>query len=583
MNFRTILCVTGIVLMTVACGRRLKDGDYSLTVLSTNDVHSTWFDSSYVDGSLKKSLMAMNWYIDSVRTADGAQNVLLVDAGDCLQGDNAAYYYNYVDTLSPHLFPRLMEYMRYDAIAMGNHDIETGHPVYDRVQRQLVKAGSPFLAGNAIRNDNGKPYFPLYKMVNKAGLKIAVIGYNNANIKAWLAEEIWSGMHFESIKDNIQRDVDMVKAKEKPDVMVVAMHSGCGRGDGTNLESEALDAFNAVKGVDWLICGHDHRPYVETREQSALLNSGSHSRFVAHGKMHLKVEGGKIVSKSFQTDLIPVKAEKADPVMRETFRKEFEAVREFTLREVGVLNVPLRTRDAYAGMSDYINLIHTISISCEPAQLSIAAPLTYNGSVNEGTLVFNDLFTLYPFENQLYVITLSGSEIKDYLEASYDRWINTVSKPGDHVLKIVPRDNLRSQQKGWSFDGLPYNFDSMAGLNYTVDITKPRGERIAISSLADGSAFAADASYNVAVTSYRASGGGGLLDEIGIDTDLIDERVVARYPEIRNLIYERLQKDPSIDQEEISDPALLGTWKFVPEPLASKRIEDDMKLLFGKK
>ena len=203
--------------------------------------------------------------------------------------------------------------------------------------------------------------------------------------------------------------------------------------------------------------------------------------------------------------------------------------------------------------------------------------------MKEGTLVFNDLFTLYPFENQLYVITLSGSEIKDYLEASYDRWINTVSQPGDHVLKIVPRDNPRSQQKGWSFDGLPYNFDSMAGLNYTVDVTKPRGQRISISSLADGNAFSADNTYNVAITSYRASGGGGLLDEIGIDTDLIDERVVARYPEIRNLIYERLQKDPSIDQEEISDPALLGTWKFVPEPLASKRIEDDMKLLFGKK
>ena len=82
--------------------------------------------------------------------------------------------------------------------------------------------------------------------------------------------------------------------------------------------------------------------------------------------------------------------------------------------------------------------------------------------------------------------------------------------------------------------------------------------------------------------SYRASGGGLLLDEIGINTDLIDERVVARYPEIRTLIHDRLVKDPTVDLEEISDPALLGTWKFVPEKLASKLIEDDMKLMFGK-
>ena len=113
----------------LSCTHKLKDGDYTLTVLSTNDVHGTWFDSTYVDGKVRKSLFAMNYYIDSVRTADGFGNVLLVDAGDCLQGDNAPYYFNYIDTLTPHLFPRLLGYMRYDAVAMGNHDIETGHKV----------------------------------------------------------------------------------------------------------------------------------------------------------------------------------------------------------------------------------------------------------------------------------------------------------------------------------------------------------------------------------------------------------------------------------------------------------------------
>ena len=244
------LVAVSVLTLSVACNRSLKDGDYTLTVLSTNDVHGTWFDSSYVDGKIRRSIFAMNYYIDSVRTADGFDNVLLLDAGDCLQGDNAPYYFNYIDTVTPHLFPRLLEYMKYDAVAMGNHDVETGHSVYDRVAADLEKAGAPFLAGNAIRNDNGQPYFPLYKTVRKAGLKIAVIGYNNANIAAWLSEELWSGMHFVSIADIIQKDVDYVRAKEKPDVVVAAMHSACGRGDGTILEAEALDAFNKVRGVD---------------------------------------------------------------------------------------------------------------------------------------------------------------------------------------------------------------------------------------------------------------------------------------------------------------------------------------------
>ncbi len=580
MKLRSIILLAIPVMLSLSCSHKLKDGEYTLTILSTNDVHGTWFDSTYVNGRIRKSLFAMNYYIDSVRTADGFNNVLLLDAGDCLQGDNAPYYFNYVDTVTPHLFPRLLEYMKYDAVAMGNHDIETGHPVYDRVAADLTKVGSPFLAGNAIRNDNGKPYFPLYKMVNKAGLRIAVIGYNNANIKAWLNEELWSGMHFVSIPEIIQRDVDYVRAKEKPDVVVAAMHSACGMGDGTILEAEALDALNNTEGVDWVICGHDHRPYTEAREDRALLNSGSHSRYVAHGKMHIKVEDGKIVSKAFETDLIPVKAEKADPVMREYFRKDFEAVRDFTRQEVGILNMELHTRDAFAGMCDYINLIHTLDLTQPLAQLSLAAPLTYNGHVNSGVLVFNDLFTIYPFENQLYIVKMTGEEFKNYLEVSYDQWINTISKDTDHILKIESKDDPRTQQKGWSFVNRSYNFDSAAGLNYTVDVTKPFGSRIKISSMADGSAFELNKEYNVAMTSYRASGGGNLLMRVGIDTDLIDQRVVARYPEIRNILYDYLMANGSIDPEVIGNPAVIGSWRFIPEKLAKQAIERDMQLMF---
>ena len=580
MKFRSVLLLA-VLALPLACDRGLKDGEYTLTVLSTNDVHAQWFDSTYIGTGLKKSLFAVNTYVDSVRRADGAENVLLVEVGDCLQGDNAAYYYNYVDTLSPHLFPRLLHYMQYDAVVWGNHDVETGHKVYDRVNRELEQYGIPFMAGNAIRDDNGKTYFPLYKIVKKAGLKIAILGYENANIKAWLAQEVWSGMHFDRIVDHVQQDVDAVRAKERPDVVIVGVHSATGTGDGTNAEAEGMDVFNLVKGVDWVLTSHDHKPLVENRDSMVLMNSGSHARFLAHGKMKLKVEKGQVVSKSFQADLIPVDPAKADPAMRAAFHKDFEAVKAFTLQEVGVLNTQLRTRDAYIGMSDYINLIHTLCIRQKPAQLSIAAPLTYNGTVAPGILVFNDLFTIYPFENQLYVITMTGEEIVRYLEASYDRWIQTYTKPGDHILNIVPKENLRSQQKGWSFTGLSYNFDSVAGLNYTVDVTKPRGARVQVGTLADGTPFDPAQTYNVAVTSYRASGGGNLLDEIGVDTDQIDGRVVARYPEIRNILYDYLMEKGSIDPEDISDPKVIGSWRFVPEKLAGPVLKADLALLFG--
>lgn len=569
--------VTAILalLAVLSCTGNLRDGEYTLTVLSTNDVHGTWFDSTYVGGGVRRSLFAVNHYVDSVRKADGPGNVLLVDVGDCLQGDNAAYYYNYVDTVSEHLFPRLVGYMKYDAVVAGNHDIETGHGVYDRVAAQLNKEGVPFLGGNVVRTDGKGSYFPLYKVFKKAGLKVALLGYENANIKAWLGESQWSGMDFIPIADVVQKDVDYVRAKEKPDVVIAAMHSATGKGDGSALEAEGMYVFNQVKGVDWVLCAHDHVPFVESRDTCAFINSGSHCRFLGHGKMHIKVEGGKVVSKTFESDLIPVNAKDADPVMRETFRKEFLAVKEFTLRDVGVLTDDIVTRESYAGQSAYTNVLHMLGLSCGIADISMAAPLTFNRTVKAGPLVFNDLFTIYPFENQLYVIKMTGEEIRRYLEASYDRWI---CAPNPHVIKMRSGDNPRTGELRWSFAGTSYNFDSAAGINYQVDVTKPFGSRISIKSMADGTPFSLDKTYNVAMTSYRANGGGGLLEAAGVEED--EARIVARFPEIRNILYDYLMENGTLSP--YSFDSILGSWQFVPEK-ARKQIAADMQLLFPDK
>lgn len=580
MRKHNLFVFIALVFAAVSCAGP-KDGTYRLQLFTTNDVHGRFFDSLYVGGNTKESLLAVARYVDSVRTAEGPENVLLVDAGDCLQGDNAAYYFNYVDTVTPHLYARITDYMGYDAVAVGNHDIETGHPVYDRVTKQMR---APFLAANALRTDNGEPYFPEYTIVNKSGLKVAILGYTNPNIKNWLAESLWSGMEFKSLIPVVQEGVDKVIEKEHPHVVIVAVHSGTGAGDGSVLESQGLDLYKSLKGVDFLVCSHDHRPFIASKDDLCLINSGSHCRNIGHGTVEVEIKDGQVVSKKLSADLIKVNKKLVDVEMREHFRKDYEAVKAFTLKPVGKLERDMYTRESYAGMCDYMNLLHTLSLSCSPAQISFSAPLTFNGKVKAGQLVYNDLFTIYPYENQLYVVSMSGREIKDYLEYSYDAWINTVSgRKSDNLLKIRNAADPRTGQKRWSFVERSYNFDSAAGINYTVDIRKPYGSRIEIESLADGTKFDMDARYNVAMTSYRASGGGGIMREgAKVDTDRIDERVVARYPEIREILYEYLSEHGTISPEETGNPSVIGSWKFIPEKKASKMLENDMALLFGK-
>ena len=98
--------------------------------------------------------------------------------------------------------------------------------------------------------------------------------------------------------------------------------------------------------------------------------------------------------------------------------------------------------------------------------------------------------------------------------------------------------------------------------------------------MSDGSRFDMDSVYNVAMTSYRASGGGGILAAAGVDTDNIDDRVTGRYPEIRNILYDYITAHGSIDPDVIGDEKTVGKWSFIPEKMASEMMRRDMKLLF---
>lgn len=574
-------CLAAAVSLMASC-HSPKDGEYHFHILTTNDIHGAYFDSTYVDNSIRPSMFAVSEAVDSIRSQYGKENVILIDDGDFLQGDNAAFYFNYIDTKSDHIFPRLVKYMGYDAVVAGNHDIEAGHDVYDRIHDDFKKAGIPFLGGNILRNEDNKPYFPYYTTITRQGVKIAILGYDNANIAAWLDEERWKGMHFESLIPLVQEGVDKVIATEKPQVVIVAVHSGKGEGDGTVLENQGMDLFNSLKGVQVLVCGHDHKPYFKTSRECAMINTGSRCTNLGHVSLDLRIENRKVVQTDLEAGLIPVKASEVNTEMKEMFYQDYLKVKDFTLTEVGELRNGMDLKDSFIGMSEYLNLISTVCLKASGAQIAIVAPLSKGGTIEAGKVSNNDLFKLYQYENELFVASMTGKEIKNYLEYSYDLWINTVSSPDDHVLNIANEKDERKDVERWEFRNPTFNFDSMSGLFYTVDVTKPFGERVNISSLADGKAFSLDANYTVALTSYRASGGGGLLSGAGIDEDSFTGRISAKLPEIRSLMRDYLLENGSVGTEDYSDPALLGHWEFIPEDTVHPRIEEDLMLVFGR-
>ena len=572
------------VLAVAACST-LKDGEYNLSVVATGDGHGYWFAKPIEDrGRARGSLMAQSAFVNGIRESKGADNVILVDAGDNFFGSGAPFYYNYVDTTSSHLYPRLASYMKYDAVVAGHSDFESGHRVYDRVAKEMKKEGIPLLAGNALSDRNGKPYFPAYSIIKKGGVKVAVLGYTNAANASLMDGSSVSGLHFESLLPLVQEDVDKVRSKEKPQIVIVVAHTAMGKGDGQNLEKQGLDLFKSLRGVDVVVTGHDHANKVMSADSIVVLDCGRTGQNAGVTDIKLVVKGGKVVSRTLDARMTSIKSEEYDTAMEEAFEADYDKVRSFITGTVGEIKKGLVSREFYYKQCDYMNFLHALAMSACPVDISLSATLLIDGKVPAGEVRYQDIRKVYPYENKLVVLRLTGAEILKYLEASYDAWINTVAEPseGAHVLKIKQSKDYSTGKMAWKLAKSPANFDSAAGINYTVDVTKPYGSRIVITGMADGSKFELDKEYTAAITTYRSVGSGGLLKAAGLtDTKSVEERIVYRGPEFRTILYQYFKKNGSVDPAVIGDPKVIGSWKFIPE-FAPAAIKADIELLYGK-
>ncbi|MFA6770694.1 MAG: 5'-nucleotidase C-terminal domain-containing protein [Bacteroidales bacterium] len=579
MNRFIKLFLTALIFLSLlfSCNKNsLKDGVYHFHIFATNDVHGRFFDSLYVVSQESQvhdySLASVAGYMKYVRDTLPEHSIILLDLGDHLQGDNAAFYYNFIDTVSEHLFSRVANYLNYDAVVVGNHDIEPGHQVYDKV---VVELNMPYLAANALDNKTEKPYFKPYTILNKNGIKVAIIGMTNPNITNWLSPHLWDGIEFEEIAPSLEHWIQYVREKEKPHFVVVAMHAGLGKEDIDSKENPARFIAKHIKGIDIVFAAHDHKTTVEKlyngEKDIWLLEGGSRASTLSKANIELTIENGMVVSTNVTGEGISMSGVEPDSSYINFFREDFLKVQRFTNQAVGTLNNDITTRDAYFGSSAYIDMIHSLQLKASGAQISFAAPLSFDTNKEKGMLNYQDLLNLYPYENQLYIIEMSGLEIKNYLEYSYSKWVNPNPLQSGHLLQI----NMDGTGERSRFNSVYFNFDSAAGIVYEVDITKGDGERVNILSLANRATFNLESKYSVALTSYRASGGGELLQlGAGIPKEEMPSRQIARLADIRELLYNQIQEDGFIEAKK------LNHWKFVPENLAIKLAAKDYKLLF---
>lgn len=550
-------------------------------VIETSDVHGSFFPYDLIERKPKAGSMArVSSYVKRLRQQYG-NRLLLLDNGDILQGQPVSYYSNFIDTTDINIAAQVINYMHYDAETIGNHDVEPGHKVYDR---WLSEVSCPVLGANVIDTRSGKPYLKPYTILERQGCRIAVFGMITPAIPNWLAPNIWSGLRFDEMVSTAKYWMKVMRENEKADVVIGLFHSGKSGGITTpTYEEDASEKVaQEVPGFDLVLFGHDHTRHCDkvanTAGDSVLcMDPANNAITVSDATIALEKKNGRWGVKNVDGRLYDVTQEPIDEDYISHFKAYTDKVDSFANEKIGEFKNTISTADSYFGNSAFNDLILNLQLQITHADVAFNAPLSFNATIKAGPVYMSDMFKLYKYENMLYVMRLTGDEIRKHLEMSYDLWMNTMKSPDDHLLLLDKRTSGDAQRLG--FKNFSFNFDAAAGIDYTVDVTKPDGQKVTILRMSNGEPFDPHKWYRVAVNSYRGNGGGELLTKgAGIPKDSLESRIIWRSD--RDQRYYLMQE---IRRQKVLDPQPNHNWKVIPEAWTKAAAKRDYELLFGSK
>ena len=558
-----------------------QDKIVKLKIIETSDIHGNYYPYDFILRHEAEGSLARVYALVQKEHEVYKDNLLLLDNGDILQGQPCAYYYNYIDTVSPHLAAETLNFMGYSTGNMGNHDVETGRAVFDRWAGDCK---FPVLGANIIDTTTGKTHFKPYEVLERDGIKIVVLGMITPAIPVWLSENLWKGLRFDDMEETARKWMKIIREKENPDLVIGIFHAGqeAQLMGGKYRENASVEVARNVPGFDIILMGHDHARELKKIKNIAgdsvlIMDPASKGIVVANADVTLKLRDGKVIDKQIHGALTETKDYGVSEDFIKHFAPQFDAVQDFVSKKIGCFTETISTRPAYFGSSAFIDLIHTLQLEITGAEISLSAPLSYDTEISKGDVFVSDMFNLYKYENMLYTMELSGKEVKDALEMSYSLWTNQMKSPDDHLLLLRKKRRDGANDRA-SFQNFSFNFDSAAGIIYTVDVTKPNKEKVTIISMADGTPFSMDKMYKVALNSYRGNGGGELLTKgAGISQDELKDRIL--FSTDKDLRYYLMQY---IEKKGVIEPYALGQWKFVPEEWTVPAAKRDYEYLFGK-
>jgi 2',3'-cyclic-nucleotide 2'-phosphodiesterase (5'-nucleotidase family) len=514
-----------------------------IVVVATTDVHGRVLGWDYVrDAAAPGGLSRAATVLENLRTQYPGQ-VVLVDAGDLLQGNPFATFFGWQDSREPQPIVDAMNALQYDAATPGNHDFDFGPAL---LRRAAGDATYHYVSANV--EQAGAPFFPATVVLPRAGVRVGVTGFTTPGVMLWDRAQLGTDVRVRRVAEAAPAALARLD-REGADLKIVLIHGGLEGGSsydttGIGPENDAAALAAVTPKPDLVIVGHTHREIRDT------VINGVHfvqpknwvqSLSVAHvwltkGTGSREPGAGRWRVVSIRTELVPLATTPEQPRLVRRLQAAHDAARLWAATAVGTAGPGFGARLARMQDTPLLDFINETQRRRTGAQLSATPAFDLDAALPEGEVHLRDVAGVYPYENTLRAVRISGQQLREFLEQSA-RYFRTY-EPG----RAIVNDSIAG-----------FNFDVVSGVVYNIDLSRPAGQRIRGLAYEGRLVQPAD-SFTLALNSYRAGGGGGY----GM---LARARVVYdKGEDVRDVLLDEIRRVRSLDARAYYRPS----WGIVP-------------------
>ncbi|HEY3746075.1 MAG TPA: 5'-nucleotidase C-terminal domain-containing protein, partial [Gemmatimonadaceae bacterium] len=505
-----------------------------LAVATTTDVHGriTAWDYYANRSEAIRGLTRAATIVDSVRAANPGR-VILLDGGDLLQGNPLAYVAAKVSRDRTNPIIAAMNAMHYDAAAIGNHEYNYGVPYLDSAVRQ---AKFPFLSANTYRVDPADVHaYRPWTIVERAGIKVGIVGATTPGVMLWDAENVRGRVRLGDIIPAV-RDAAQEARRAGADIIIVTVHSGLNEPSsydtvttGVPSENVAARIASEVSGIDLVLYGHSHKEVRgSTIGQTLLIQPKNWATSVDVAHLVVSRVGGAWRVTERRSDLVQAAGHAESPaVLAATDAIHRETVA-YVTTPIGTTTERWTADSARLKDTPLIDFILETERKAAGSDLASTAAFSTDAAMAPGPITIAQVAQLYPYDNTLRAVRITGKQLRDYLEFS-SRYYKTIASPTSPL-------ETESDIPG-------YNFDIVSGVDYAIDVSKPVGLRVTRLEYKGAPVHDSD-TFTMALNNYRQTGGGGYAMLNGAPV------VYDKQQEIRQLLIDEVKRRGAIRQAD---------------------------------